>query len=531
MQLSTRGRKILALAVVCGTASPLYAVNWANTSGGTFNTSANWSGPFPPGTNDDAGFNLNTAGYTVTFDISPTNQRVIVGTDKVTFALAAHTYTLTQSLGGGDSVQLANSPGGAASLTVQNGTIHAVAVEAGIPAGSHGQLNLQTGATFNASGLLSLGGNGAGDVELFAGADMTTGGAELGNQPGSSGVVGLTGSGTTWANTGSINVGSAFLSPAPGSINLTSSSAITTDTLNIGPVGVGSVIIDSSSLTANTGVAVGGTQTAAGAAGSLIINGTAIYSSPLTKVWALGRIAYNSGSFSTGSLVLVGGGQMTLVAGHNRTVRTTSISIDSLSKLELSDNRAIVDYTGASPIASIQSLIRTGYAGGTWFGNGISSVSARFDATKALGYGDNTVLGLTTFYGHSVDSTSVLIKYTYFGDADLDGDADGVDIGTWATNFTGELGGTGTKVWTQGDWDYDGDVDGVDAGKWAQSFTGELGGGGLGSLVIDTPMSPQAAAILRGLGITVVPEPTACALAGLAAGLLRRGRRGTSTRG
>jgi hypothetical protein len=140
-------------------------------------------------------------------------------------------------------------------------------------------------------------------------------------------------------------------------------------------------------------------------------------------------------------------------------------------------------------------------------------------------------LGLTTFYGHSVDSTSVLIKYTYFGDADLDGDADGVDIGTWATNFTGELGGTGTKVWTQGDWDYDGDVDGVDAGKWAQSFTGELGGGGLGSLVIDTPMSPQAAAILRGLGITVVPEPTACALAGLAAGLLRRGRRGTSTRG
>jgi hypothetical protein len=104
------------------------------------------------------------------------------------------------------------------------------------------------------------------------------------------------------------------------------------------------------------------------------------------------------------------------------------------------------------------------------------------------------------------------------GDADLDGDTDGVDIGTWAVNFTGELGGTGTKDWTQGDWDFDGDVDGVDAGLWAQFFTGELGGGGtsLEPIVIDEPISPAAAAILRGLGITVVPEPS---IIGLAAGI------------
>src|SRR5262249_32300152 len=161
---------------------------------------------------------------------------------------------LKQSLGGGDSVQLATSPGGAASLTVQNGTIQAVAVEAGVPALAHGQLNLQTGATFHASGLLALGGNGSGDVELSAGADRTTAGADMGSQPGSSGLIGLTGSGTTWANTGSVNVGTQFVGPAPGSISLASSSAMTTDTLNIGPVGDGSVMINNSSLTANTGV-------------------------------------------------------------------------------------------------------------------------------------------------------------------------------------------------------------------------------------------------------------------------------------
>jgi hypothetical protein len=113
------------------------------------------------------------------------------------------------------------------------------------------------------------------------------------------------------------------------------------------------------------------------------------------------------------------------------------------------------------------------------------------------------------------------------GDSDLDGDADGVDIGTWAVNFTGELGGTGSKTWAQGDWDYDGDVDGVDAGLWAQAFTGELGGGGLSSITIDSPINPQAAAILQGMGITVIPEPAALSLVLLMAfsAIRSRGRR------
>jgi hypothetical protein len=93
-----------------------------------------------------------------------------------------------------------------------------------------------------------------------------------------------------------------------------------------------------------------------------------------------------------------------------------------------------------------------------------------------------------TFMGVSVNSSDMLVRYTRYGDADLDGDADGVDIGRWATHFTGELGGTGSRTWSDGDWDYDGDVDGVDAGRWSQSFSGELGGGGLGS-VQDTPFS------------------------------------------
>jgi T5SS/PEP-CTERM-associated repeat protein len=195
-------------------------------------------------------------------------------------------------------------------------------------------------------------------------------------------------------------------------------------------------------------------------------------------------------------------------------------------KLDLNDNDLVIDYSGASPLNTVANQIKSGRAGGAWNGNGITSSAAAVNPRTALGYGEASALGLSSFSGQSVDSTAVLVKYTFYGDADLDGDADGVDIGTWATNFTGELGGTGTKVWTQGDWDYDGDVDGVDAGLWAQSFTGELGGGGLGSIVVNDPtISPQAAAILRGMGITVVPEPAALLVISSTALLLLRRRR------
>jgi hypothetical protein len=82
-------------------------------------------------------------------------------------------------------------------------------------------------------------------------------------------------------------------------------------------------------------------------------------------------------------------------------------------------------------------------------------------------------------------------------------------------------------VWTDGDWDYDGDVDGVDAGLWATNFTGELGGVGLGPIVINSEISPEAAAVLASLGMTLaVPEPTTTAgLALIAAALLARRRR------
>jgi hypothetical protein len=168
-----------------------------------------------------------------------------------------------------------------------------------------------------------------------------------------------------------------------------------------------------------------------------------------------------------------------------------ALTINTGGTLDLTDEDMIVDYTTTSPVQTVRQMLFSGRL-----------ISSSATATTRLGYGDNATLHRTVFSGQSVDSTMVLVKFTYAGDADLDGDADGVDIGIWATKFTGEVGGTGSSAWTDGDWDYDGDVDGVDAGLWSQAFTGDLGGAWLGDV------APNSAALLP-VTRTVVRTPRA----------------------
>ncbi|HEY7091432.1 MAG TPA: hypothetical protein VH518_25265 [Tepidisphaeraceae bacterium] len=217
---------------------------------------------------------------------------------------------------------------------------------------------------------------------------------------------------------------------------------------------------------------------------------------------------YTGGWFAPGDLT-IDGAQMIVSPGGNKIIRAGSVQVADtptlLGVLDLNDNKITINFRDDF---DLRQMIQRGFNGGMWNGSGITSSTAaatRLSALpRALGYGYDR-------------GTPDAVVYTVYGDADLDGDADGVDIGTWALNFTGELGGnisTATKYWEDGDWDYDGDVDGVDAGLWARDFTGELGGGGLGALLLDLPnVNPGAAAILRGMGITVVPEPAAAFLA------------------
>ena len=234
-----------------------------------------------------------------------------------------------------------------------------------------------------------------------------------------------------------------------------------------------------------------------------------------------------------GSLaVMLGSAQVT--ASGSRVLVTKSLTINPASGvLDLVNNDLVIDYTGTSPLATVRDWVRAGYnnaGGGDWSGKGLTSSAAAADSLTltALGVADNATLGRTTFSGETVDSTSVLVKYTYWGDANLDGrvtfdDYDIIDYYYWFPVPAAQMG------WWTGDFDYDGNVDFddydlIDYGYWFQGspLAGSTKGDALGSL---TPLDLGSPGTFVSGGV-VVPEPGTLALMVLGAlAALRRRRR------
>jgi autotransporter-associated beta strand protein len=206
-------------------------------------------------------------------------------------------------------------------------------------------------------------------------------------------------------------------------------------------------------------------------------------------------------------------------------LRVTSLAVNTGGKLDLANNRLIDDYTGGTPVASIRAMIAAGYANGAWTGAGLQSSSAIANPTRGLGYADaSDVLAFAngassdTFLGASVDKTTMLVRYTLAGDANLDGAVDFLDLSRLAQNYNVT---DGTRTWAQGDYNYDGNVDFVDLAKLAQSYNTTLPGGAP-AIPAGAPAGFEAD---LARAFASVPEPSAllAVLPGLA--LLAIGRR------
>jgi len=173
-----------------------------------------------------------------------------------------------------------------------------------------------------------------------------------------------------------------------------------------------------------------------------------------------------------GKLTIIDG-YAQLYGGVGSVLTTTRIATSGTGKLDLTDGTAIVDYTGGkSPLDSIQQSLTTGYAAGAWNGNGIISSTAQFTPGTAVGFADATdIFGSfpATFAGQSVGNKSILMRYTLYGDADLNKTVDTVDFNLLASNF----GGTG-KRWSRGDFDYNTATDTVDFNLLASKFSQSL---------------------------------------------------------
>jgi hypothetical protein len=105
-------------------------------------------------------------------------------------------------------------------------------------------------------------------------------------------------------------------------------------------------------------------------------------------------------------------------------------------------------------------VITTGFDGGAWAGNGVNSSAAASEpqGKTALGYLDNAELGATEFSGVTgLTGNEILVKYTYYGDADLSGVVDLDDFSQFLDGYQHQ--GTVTPTWLHGDFDYSGLVD------------------------------------------------------------------------
>jgi fibronectin-binding autotransporter adhesin len=223
-----------------------------------------------------------------------------------------------------------------------------------------------------------------------------------------------------------------------------------------------------------------------------------------------------------------GGGMAKLSSIGTKAIEATSVSATT-GKVDLTTNRLIVDYGAGfgSPMSSIRQQILSGYnaAGTLWGGNGImSSTAAAAPSSVGLGYAEaSDVLGPTggLFGGENVDESAVLVRYTKFGDANLDGVVDFTDLARLAQSYNTTVAGSTESWWARGDFTYDGIVDFNDLAKLAQNYNTALPSQAVPSGSADFS-SDLAAAFAQA------PEPGTIGILSIlgAVTLLRRGRRG-----
>jgi hypothetical protein len=201
-------------------------------------------------------------------------------------------------------------------------------------------------------------------------------------------------------------------------------------------------------------------------------------------------------------LTISGDGSLTILPGGQTNLLTT-LDVSATGTLDLADNDLVIQSTAAAKpalLSAVYGRLAAGYAGGLWNGAGIvsSNAAANTNVDTTLALVDNAILSLVQFGGLVVDENSLLLKYTYYGDIDLNGQVDADDLTVFANNFGRPAGATQID----GDIDFDGDVDADDLTVFANNF-----GRGIGA-----PLA--AAAAPKGEGRSTKDESVAAAPAG-----------------
>ena len=314
-----------------------------------------------------------------------------------------------------------------------------------------GIYNLSNSASLIIDNNISVGGSGVGYLNQYGGTFAMNGagtnGLRVGDSGGSTGVVNLSGGLMNAVGAEYVGYsGNGFFNQTGGS-NTTASLYIAYSNSASGTYSLSGGVLTSSSSTANNGqfTQSGGTASLGAVTGSGAMTlGGATELTTVTKIQQ-SAVTINAGGYlgvasnmvqftnSISTLTLNGSGQMDL--GNNTLYTTTSSN-------------------------TIRQYLINGYNGGAWNGTGgISSVNANASYNVPASNGGHfTALGYssgTTIAALGLTAGQTLVKYTIYGDANLDGTVDINDLNIVLSNF---LSGN-PATWDTGDFFYAGQTD------------------------------------------------------------------------
>ncbi|HZZ44415.1 MAG TPA: dockerin type I domain-containing protein [Tepidisphaeraceae bacterium] len=184
---------------------------------------------------------------------------------------------------------------------------------------------------------------------------------------------------------------------------------------------------------------------------------------------ALANFASNTGSLTlTHGRTLITAGNLansgSITLGPSAALEVVG-TLSNPGTIDLSNGSLIINYSGASPISDVRSQILSGH---------LKSSFAAGDPQlrMAIGYAEASALGATMWAGLAVDSTTVITKATYYGDANLDGQVNADDYALIDRGFAKH---SLDAHWSDGDFNDDGVVNSADYLLIDRVFTQQTG--------------------------------------------------------
>jgi len=223
-----------------------------------------------------------------------------------------------------------------------------------------------------------------------------------------------------------------------------------------------------------------------------------------------------AGALPSGTNLNIGSGASVMAENLETRYALTVGSLTVTGKLDLNSNGLIV-HNGS--IGVVASLLQSGYNGGGWNGSiGIVSTTAANNSSHLTALGviindtganGNASTGTplySTFNGAPTADGDLLVKYTYYGDANLDGKVDGTDYSRIDNAYLADETHPGEYTgWYNGDFNYDGVIDGSDYSLIDNAFNTQ-------GVALTSEIAEVTAQIAGSHGASAVPEPTAFGL-------------------